>query len=50
MVIPTDDSSEPCYEPETVRLLHDIHEHAERGDLAWLARHGKVYAVVETVS
>ncbi|WP_152049384.1 hypothetical protein [Tautonia marina] len=48
MVIPADDPSEPCYEPETVRLLRDIHEHAERGDLAWLARHGKVYAAVES--
>ena len=50
MVIPDDDPSEPCYEPETVRLLRDIHEHAERGDLAWLAKHGKVYAAVESVS
>ncbi|MEW4569457.1 hypothetical protein AB1L88_16450 [Tautonia sp. JC769] len=49
MVIPADDPGEPCYEPETVRLLRDIHEHADRGDLAWLSKHGKVYATVEFV-
>jgi len=43
MVIPADDPSEPCYEAETINLLREIKEHAERGDLAWLKRHGKVY-------
>ena len=33
MVIPVDDPSEPCYESETVQLLREIKEHAERGDL-----------------
>jgi hypothetical protein len=47
MVIPADDRSEPCYESETVQLLHEIKEHADRGDIAWLTRHGKVYAVVD---
>lgn len=47
MVIPVDDPSEPCYESETVQLLRDIKEHAERGDLAWLTQRGKVYAAVE---
>jgi hypothetical protein len=47
MVIPVDDPSEPCYEAETVQLLRDIKEHADRGDVAWLAKHGKVYAAVE---
>jgi hypothetical protein len=46
MVVPADDPSEPCYEPETVQLLRDIREHAERGDLAWLMQRGKVYAAV----
>jgi hypothetical protein len=46
MVIPPDDPSEPCYEAETVKLLREVKEHAERGDLAWLKRHGKVYAAV----
>ncbi len=47
MVIPIDDPSEPCYESETVELLREVKEHAERGDLAWLREKGKVYAAVE---
>jgi hypothetical protein len=47
MVIPVDDPSEPCYESETVELLRQIKEHADRDDLAWLTKHGKVYAAVE---
>jgi hypothetical protein len=46
MVIPTDDPSEPCYESETVQLLREIKERAERGDVAWLMQKGKVYAAV----
>jgi len=49
MVIPVDDSSEACYESETVRFLHEIKEHAERGDVAWLKNHGRVYAALEPV-
>ena len=47
MVIPVDDPSEPCYEAETVQLLREIKERAERGDVAWLRQKGKVYAAVE---
>lgn len=43
MVIPPDDPSEPCYEPETVQLLRRVREHADRGDIEWLKQHGKVY-------
>jgi hypothetical protein len=46
-VIPTDDPSEPCFEAETVNLLKEVRERAERGDVDWLKQHGKVYAVVE---
>ncbi len=42
-VLPPDDPSEACYEPETVQLLKQVQEHAERGDMDWLKRHGKVY-------
>lgn len=42
-VIPVDDPSEPSYEAETVQFLRQVREHAERGDEAWLRRHGKVY-------
>jgi hypothetical protein len=48
MVIPADDSSEPCYESETVQLLKEIQERANCGDLDWLTRQGKVYAAVGT--
>ena len=47
MVIPVDDPSEPCYEAETVQLLREIKEHAERDDVAWLSMRGKVYAALE---
>lgn len=46
MVIPADDPSEPCYESETVELLREIKERAERGDLVWLSQKGKVYAAI----
>ena len=46
MVIPVDDPSEPCYEAETVKLLREVRERAERDDVDWLKRHGKVYAAV----
>ncbi len=47
MVVPADDPSEPCYESETVEFLRDVKERAERGDLPWLTRHGRVYAAME---
>ena len=46
MVIPADDPSEPCYESETIQLLHEVKERAEHGDVAWLTQKGKVYAAV----
>jgi hypothetical protein len=47
LVIPIDDPSEPCYESETIQLLREIKEHAERGDVAWLTQRGKVYVAAE---
>jgi hypothetical protein len=47
MVIPPDDPSEPCYEPQTVQFLREVKDRAERGDLVWLNQHGKVYAAIE---
>jgi hypothetical protein len=46
LVIPVDDPSEPCYEAETVQLLREVKDRAERGDVAWLSQKGKVYAAV----
>jgi len=43
MVYPADDPTEPCYESETIKLLREVKERAERGDLAWLQQYGKVY-------
>ena len=47
LVVPPDDSSEPCYESETVQLLKEVKERAEAGDLGWLRQHGRVYAAVD---
>lgn len=46
-IIPDADSSEPCYEPETVELLRQVELHTQSGDVQWLAAHGKVYAAVQ---
>lgn len=46
MIIPPDDPTEPCYEAETVQLLREAKERAERGDVQWLKKHGKVYAAI----
>lgn len=50
LVIPVDDPSEPCYESETVELLREAKERAERAegdDLAWLLQNGKVYIALD---
>ena len=47
LVVPPDDPGEPCYEAETVKLLREVKERAERDELTWLQAHGKVYAAVE---
>lgn len=44
MVIPADAPDEPCYEAEAVELLREVKARAERGDLDWLRRVGRVYA------
>ena len=47
LVYPPDDPSEPCYESETVQLLREVKEHAEREDIDWLRTRGKVYAAFD---
>ena len=49
LVTPVDDPSESCYEAETVAWLREVEEHARRGDVDWLKRHGKVYEAVDAV-
>ncbi len=46
LVIPADDPTEPSYEAETVKLLREVKERAERDELIWLKQHGKVYTAV----
>jgi hypothetical protein len=46
MVVPEDDPSEPCFEAETVKLLKEVAERAERGDREWLKTHGRVYELI----
>lgn len=48
VVIPPDDSSEPCYEAETVQLLREVRDHADRGGVGWLMQKGKVYKALAT--
>ena len=46
-VIPDADSSEPCFESETVELLREVENRARAGDVDWLRRHGKVYTALD---
>jgi hypothetical protein len=45
-VIPDADPSEPCYEPSTIEFLREVEARANRGDVAWLKQHGKVYTAL----
>jgi hypothetical protein len=47
LVVPDADPSEPCLEPETLRLLREVTERAERGDTEWLKPHGRVYEAMD---
>ena len=46
VLYPIDDPSEPCLDAPTVRWLDEIARRAEKGDLAYLRRVGKVYRLV----
>ena len=43
LVYPDFDPDEPCYESETIDFLKEVEEHAARGDLQWLRKHGTLY-------
>lgn len=45
-VIPDEDPSEACFEPQTVRFLKEVHDHAAAGDVEWLKGIGRVYVAV----
>jgi len=46
-VVPDADPTEACYEPDVVELLREVELHAERGDVDWLKKHGKVYRAMD---
>ncbi len=46
VVFPEDDPYEPCLEPDTVRWLVEIARRAEKGDLAYLRRAGRVFQLL----
>lgn len=47
VIYPADDTSEPCLEPATVRLLDEVARRAEAGDIAFLESAGRVFELVE---
>ena len=42
-VIPVDDQSEPCLEPDTIRFLDSLQQLADAGDVEELERFGEVF-------
>lgn len=46
VVYPSDDPSEPCLEPCTVRWLDEIASKAEQGDVEYLHKVGRVFETV----
>ena len=48
VVYPSDDPTEPCLEPSTVRRLDEIARRAAQGDVAYLRKVGRVFQAVGT--
>jgi len=46
VIYPADDPSEPCLEPGTVRWLDEVAQRAEKGDVKFLRRAGRVFKAV----
>ena len=46
VVYPADDPSEPCLEADTAKLLHEVAQRAEAGDVAYLQSVGRVFRAV----
>lgn len=49
-VVPRDDTSEPCFEPDAVKFLSEVQEHANAGDIEWLKTVGDVYVLTHSRS
>jgi hypothetical protein len=46
VVFPTDDPSEACLEPATIRWLDEVARKAEQGDIKFLRRAGGLFQAV----
>ena len=46
VVYPSDDPSEACLEPATVRWLDEVARRAEEGDVEFLRRVGRVFQAI----
>ncbi|HEY3394195.1 MAG TPA: hypothetical protein VGK58_15890 [Lacipirellulaceae bacterium] len=46
VIYPSDDPSQACLEPDTIRWLDEIARKAENGDVEFLRRVGRVYQAV----
>ena len=42
-VIPVDDQSEPCLEPDVCQFLDYLHDRADARDFTELEKHGTIY-------
>jgi hypothetical protein len=48
VVYPSDDPSEACLEPATVRWLDEVARKAEEGDVEYLRRTGRLFQAVSS--
>ena len=47
VVYPAEDPTQACLEPDAVRLLDEVAQRAERGDLDYLRTVGRVFETVD---
>ena len=48
VVYPTDDPSEACLEPATIRWLDEVAQRAAQGDIDYLRKAGRVFQAIST--
>lgn len=48
LIYPDFDPDEPYYESETIELLREVAERAERADLDWLRFHGTIHELIKS--
>jgi hypothetical protein len=46
VLYPSDDPSEPCLEPDTVRWLDEVARKASEGDIEYLKKVGRVFQAI----